>query len=64
VSSRTVDMSPSAITARLVQASEVSDLSAELRLTGKIDMSAEAIGKRLREAAALLELSLRLGGGR
>jgi len=53
-------MSPSAITARLVQASEVSDLSAELRLTGKIDMSAEAIGKRLREAAALLELSLRL----
>jgi hypothetical protein len=46
-------MSPEAVTRRLREASERSDLSAGRRLATKIDMSAEAVTRRLRVQAAL-----------
>ncbi|HKU43818.1 MAG TPA: hypothetical protein VJR89_36915 [Polyangiales bacterium] len=56
-----LDMSPSAITARLRRASDLArDLSPERRLDPKLDMSPSAITARLREAAALLELCRKL----
>jgi hypothetical protein len=51
-----VDLSAEACTARIERASSLSDLSAGLRLDGKLDMSAEGISRRLREAFELLEL--------
>src|SRR5262249_47855527 len=56
------DTSVAAITARLREASALSDLSAERRLDAKLGMSAEAITARLREASALLELCEPLAG--
>jgi hypothetical protein len=55
-----LDTSAAVITARLRQASELSDLNAERRLDAKLGMSAAAITARLREASALLELCERL----
>ena len=51
-------MSPEAVTRRLQEASERSDLSAGRRLATKIDMSAEAVTRRLRVQAALRDACL------
>jgi hypothetical protein len=46
-------MAAEAITARLAQASALSDLRATRRLDGKVDMSPEAITRRLRVQSQL-----------
>ncbi len=51
-----VDMSASAITQRLRQASAATNLSPKTRLETKINMSAEAILERLREVSELLHV--------
>jgi hypothetical protein len=56
----TVSMKPADITRRLVEASEVSDLSADRRLEGKLDLSPTGITRRLREASELLDLCVSL----
>jgi hypothetical protein len=55
-----VDLSPGAITARLREASQKSDLSPERRLDAKIDLSPAAITARLKEASDLRETCLKL----
>jgi hypothetical protein len=54
-------MSPEAVTQRLREASERSDLTAGRRLATKIDMSAEAVTRRLRIQAALRDACLAWG---
>lgn len=56
-----VDMSMSAVSARLREAGALSDLRAENRLATKIDMSPRAVTRRLREVGEALELCRRLG---
>ncbi len=52
-----VDMSASAIDARLRRASQLTGpLSAETRLDTKIDLSGAGVAARIREASDLLEL--------
>lgn len=56
-----VDMSPSAITARLRQASDLTDLRTAARLHGKVDMSPAGITRRIREVERLRKLCAQLG---
>lgn len=58
------DLSPSAITARLREAAEATDLRTSERLAAKIDMSPSAITRRLRQVAALNRLCQRLARAR
>lgn len=51
---------PDEVARRLGRASELSELSAEQRLSAKIDLSPTAVRARLREASDLLDLCLRL----
>ncbi len=57
----TVDMSTAAVTARLREVSQLSDLRAENRMNGKIDYSPDAVTARLREVFRLTELCVALG---
>jgi hypothetical protein len=59
-----VDYSAEAVTARLRQASQVSELRSTQRLSGKIDMSPEAITRRLRRVSDLRDACLALARGR
>lgn len=59
-----VDMSAAAVSARLRQVSEMSDLRPERRLDSKIDMSPQGVSRRLREASELLDLCQRLNAHR
>jgi len=54
-------MSPSAVTARLRRASELSDLDPDRRLDAKINYSPEAVTARIREALELGRLCAALG---
>jgi hypothetical protein len=54
-------MSAEAVTRRLREASQRSDLAAGRRLATKIDMSAEAVTRRLRLQAALRNACLAWG---
>lgn len=56
-----VDMSPSAIAARLRRAADLTDLRTEQRLAFKHDMSPTGISARLREVERLRRLCLALG---
>ena len=51
-----IDLSPAAITARLRQASDASDLAAVRRLDTKVDLSPDGVSRRLHEAFELYEL--------
>ena len=53
--------SPADVTARLRQASELSDLSSGGRLLTKVDMSARGVSRRLRRASELRAGCLALG---
>jgi hypothetical protein len=56
-----LDMSPSAIDARLRHVSVLSDsITSEQLIEAKIDMSPPAISRRLREVSELRDLCLRL----
>jgi hypothetical protein len=59
-----LDMSASAIVARLKAASDASDLDPRTRLDAKLDMSPEGITARLREVSDLLDLCERLSGSK
>ena len=52
------DMSADAVTRRLREASERSDLTASRRLATKVDMSAAAVTRRLRTQSALRDACL------
>jgi hypothetical protein len=54
-------MSPEAVTGRLREMSERSDLRAAHRLATKVDMSAPAVTRRLRVQAALRDACLAWG---
>jgi len=54
-------MSPEAVTRRLREMSERSDLAAARRLATKVDMSPEAVTRRLRVQAALRDAGLAWG---
>jgi len=54
-------MSPTAVTQRLRESSEQSDLTATRRLATKVDMSADAITRRLRSQSALRDACLAWG---
>lgn len=56
------DLSPSAVSARLKRAAELSDLRSEHRLGAKIDYTPEAVDRRLRKVSELRSLCLRLAG--
>ncbi len=56
-----VDMSASAISARLRQVSREADLRPEQRLVQKVDMSPSALSRRLRRVSELRRLCLKLG---
>ena len=55
-----IDMSASAVTARLRRASAASDLRTENRLTYKLDMTPRGITTRLQKVEALRRLCLEL----
>ena len=55
-----VDMSPAAVTRRIVDASTQSDLAPARRLDAKLDMSPAGVSRRLREVSELLELCRRV----
>jgi hypothetical protein len=57
-------MSPGAVTRRLREMSERSDLSAARRLATKVDMSPAAVTRRLRRQAALRAACLEWGRAR
>jgi hypothetical protein len=54
-------MSPEAVTRRLWELSERSDLSAARRLATKVDMSPEAVTRRLRTQSQLRDACLAWG---
>ena len=54
-------MSPQAVTRRLRELSERSDLSAARRLATKVDMSPEAVTRRLRTQSQLRDACLAWG---
>ena len=54
-------MSPEAVTRRLWEMSERSDLSAARRLATKVDMSPEAVTRRLRTQSQLRDACLAWG---
>ncbi len=51
-----LDLSPEAISNRILQASALSELLPQSRLDGKLDMSAAAVSRRLDEVFELLSL--------
>jgi hypothetical protein len=55
------EMSSIAVTRRLREASERSDLTASRRLMTKVDMSSVAVTRRLRTQSALRDACLRWG---
>ena len=55
-----LDMSPSAVTARLRRASELSDLSVARAGEGKVSFEPAAVSARLRMVSQMRELGLRL----
>jgi hypothetical protein len=57
----TVDMSPSAISARLEEVSRQADLDPKRRLDSKIQYSGSDISRRLREVDALRDVCDMLG---
>lgn len=57
----TVDMSPSAVSARLRRCSDLADLRPGARLDAKIDMSPAAISRRLKQVEQLRRTCLALG---
>ena len=61
---RGVDMSPSAVTARLRRVAELSTLDPARRLDAKIDMSAGAVTRRLQRVSQMRRLCLALGASR
>jgi hypothetical protein len=56
-----IDLGPAAITARLRQASALSDLTTGRRLNAKLDMSPAEITRRLARVEALRRLCAALG---
>jgi len=54
------DMSPRAVSLRLRELGDMSDLSPERRLRTKVDMSSSAVSRRLRSVGEALELCRRL----
>jgi hypothetical protein len=54
-------MSPGAVSQRLRESSEQSDLTAASRLATKVDMSAAAVTRRLRAQSALRDACLAWG---
>jgi hypothetical protein len=54
-------MSPGAVTRRLRESGEQSDLTATRRLATKVDMSAAAVTQRLRTQSALRDACLAWG---
>ena len=54
-------MSPSAVSQRLRESSEQSDLTATRRLATKVDMSPAAVTRRLRTQSALRDACLAWG---
>lgn len=51
-----LDLSPQAISSRVLQASDLSELLPQSRLDSKLDMSAAAVSRRLNEVFELLSL--------
>jgi hypothetical protein len=57
----TVDKSADAVSRRLEQVSQMSDLRPEARLAAKIDYRAEAVDRRLRMVSELRRFCIELG---
>jgi hypothetical protein len=55
-----IDLSPTAVTARLRRAADHSDLRSELRLLPKLDMTSSGITRRLESVESLRRFCLEL----